>query len=504
MGTAIAKNSIPKTSHPKTEMARCKASCAYFIINYVEILSAEEEKWIDFDLWPAQVGFVRQLVIENRLIMLKARQLGFTTICIGYLLWRFVFYPVAAIGLFSKGEMEAKEILSRFTSMYKRLPDWMVPEKAPGLTDNAHRFEISNGSWVQAFSTRQGESFTFGYIFLDEFCRFDDADTLLRNVKPAADTAGSQIIIGSIVDKEKLTSPFVNIFTDAWDNKGESEWVAVFLPWSARPGRDEAWYKKIMKETISQHGGDKSGALDQIYMQYPSTPKEALSPKMQNKRYPFAIVDKVYHEMPYKTGYEVGGPPVPRLKVYRMAQPGRKYVMGADPAEGLEGSDNSACRVIDLDSGEEVATFEGKHEPKKVFPKHLFDLAVWYNDARILVERNNHGHAVIAELSELIAKKKFCKVELLKDPADKRHGWLTSPTGKNVTRGKVAMHDTCYQEIADQLVTIHDEVTFKELLQIDATKLAADIGHDDCATAIALAITARTIIPRVVEDKVFF
>jgi hypothetical protein len=138
---------------------RCHYSAIFFIHWFVEILSSEEETWIPFSLWPYQVEFLKALQGENRIILLKARQLGFTTIVIAYLLWRLVFHPVATIGLFSRGEIEAMELLDRLYKAYARLPKWMQAERI--MVNNAHLLELSNGSWARAMSTNKGESFTF-------------------------------------------------------------------------------------------------------------------------------------------------------------------------------------------------------------------------------------------------------------------------------------------------------------------------------------------------------
>jgi len=57
-----------------------------------------------------------------------------------------------------------------------------------------------------------------------------------------------------------------------------------------------------------------------------------------------------------------GAPPVPNLTVFAVPVPGRKYVIGADPAEGNPTSDDSAATVLDVETGEEVATLAGKFE----------------------------------------------------------------------------------------------------------------------------------------------
>lgn len=503
---------------------RCVSSPLFFVHWYVEILSAEEETWIPFMLWPFQAKLLKVLQEKRRIILLKARQLGFTTLVLAYLLWRLVCHPVATIGLFSRGELEAMELLDRLVKAYERLPKWMQADRI--VANNAHLFELSNGSWARAMSTRKGESFTFLYLFLDELDRFLDAATLIKNVKPAADAANAQLIAGSISDKDRMETVFKHTFRGAIE--GNNYWHPVFLPWDVRPDRDQAWYDEIVADAISRHGGDEAGAMDEINQQYPGTIDDALSPRKQGKRIPYIHLKDVYD--PIKPIKDHPGPAIPDLEVYVLPQPGRKYVLGADPAEGVEGGSDSSLRVMDKGTGEECASLGGKYEPKKVFPKMIFDIAIWYNFASVLVERNNHGHAVIAELNEIIAQEysnraeEFYQVDsdadpegtaaergmdlpriwLLLDPADKKEGWLTSPTGSGLTRGKVAMYDTTAQQVKDRQQIIHNSTTFHQLASIDIEKLRNIDGMDDAADAWAMCSCARVIPARTLEGQLFF
>jgi hypothetical protein len=47
--------------------------------------------------------------------------------------------------------------------------------------------------------------------------------------------------------------------------------------------------------------------------------------------------------------------------------------------------------VLDVETGEEVATLAGKFE-LALFAHYLNAVAMWYNQAAVMCERNNHGH----------------------------------------------------------------------------------------------------------------
>jgi hypothetical protein len=92
--------------------------------------------------------------------------------------------------------------------------------------------------------------------------------------------------------------------------------------------------------------------------------------------------------------------------------------------------------VLDTKTGEEVASLAGKFQPA-VFAAHAHALGKWYHDAAILVERNNHGHAVLEALNQR------GQLRLLSGHDDKT-GWLSSQLGK------VILYDRCADAIRNR------------------------------------------------------
>ncbi len=62
------------------------------------------------------------MAASRKLVILKARQLGISWLCLSYALWLMLFQAPATILLFSLREEEAKELLWRLRGMYERLP----------------------------------------------------------------------------------------------------------------------------------------------------------------------------------------------------------------------------------------------------------------------------------------------------------------------------------------------------------------------------------------------
>src|SRR4051794_32284630 len=86
------------------EVKRCRDSLAYFADAYCQILASNDRSgaWLPFRLWPAQEEVARELHAHREIVILKARQLGFTWLVISLALQQLLFFPVATVLLFSK------------------------------------------------------------------------------------------------------------------------------------------------------------------------------------------------------------------------------------------------------------------------------------------------------------------------------------------------------------------------------------------------------------------
>lgn len=461
----------PATRHD-TERQRCAADPAYFIDTYCRVYDAEAGDWIPFHLWDAQREALRTVHDNQLAVILKSRQIGMTWLLLGYALWQMLFEPIATVLIFSKRDDEAVYLLGdeRLRGMYKRLPQWMQANSV--TVDDKHQWALSNGSVARAFPTSGGDGYTATLAIVDEADLVPDLPRLLGSAKPTIDAGGKMALI-SRVDKSTPNSRFKQIYRAAKQNL--NGWAAVFLPWHVHPGRDQAWYDRQMQDVLHT-----TGALDDLHEQYPATDVEALAPRTLDKRIAPQWLLACYDErkpLP-SDNLPSNAPSIPQLEVYGLPQPGRKYCIGADPAEGNPTSDDSAATVLDVETGEEVAVIAGKIEPS-VFASHINEVGRFYNKASVLVERNNHGHTVILWLRDHGSL-------FLIYGWDKKPGWLSN------SKGKALLYDGIADSCRDQSVTIHSFATQTQLASIEGATLRAPEGeHDDRADSFALADKAR-------------
>jgi hypothetical protein len=453
------------------ELLMCDASCSYFLHNYVRIYDAVLSDWVPFHLWPFQHQVLKTLEGNLLVIILKARQLGLTWLCLGRALWLMLFRPAATVLLFSKREEEAKHLLKRLTDMYDRLPSFIQKYAREVLTENTTAWILGNGSEARAFPTSAGDSYSATYVLADEFDLVEDQGHLMTSVKPTVD-AGGQMVLLSRADKERPLTDFKNIYRAAKEKL--NSWTAIFLPWQSRPDRTPEWYEAQRIDSIT-----RTTALDDLYEQYPATDAEALAPPSLNKRIPVAWLQRCYHELtPLEHTYLT--PAISELHLYKLPERGRSYVLGADPAEGNPTSDDSALDVLDFETGEQVATLAGKLQPE-VLGQHIIEVARYYNKAQVLVERNNHGHAVLLWLTE------HGQGITILEGTDSKAGWLTTQASKAM------MFDMAAQAFREKDTILHNFPTFVQLSSIEAASNKAPEGEmDDKAISYSLGLLART------------
>lgn len=436
-----------------------------------------------FTLWPAQVSVAWQLMTHRLLIILKARQLGISWLCCGYALWLCLFSPGKLVLLYSQGEREAMELLRRVKSLYERLPDWLRSASPKVTQDNTTVFGWDNGSRVESLPATQkaGRSLTASLVILDEAAFQQFADALMTALKPTIDGGGQLIIIST-------ANGIGNLFHRLWTKAvtGLNGYRAIFLPWWDRPGRDAEWYAAMVAE---------SDDPAKVKQEYPASANEAflVSGRVRfqaewiDRQTPHVTAGIPRDEWPEELrAIDLGARRNKRLSIYQLPVTGIRGAIGADIAEGLEGGDYNAATGI-LASGAswtEAFCLHGHWEPTE-FADLLKVLGEYYK-LPVVVERNNHGHAVLASLK----LGKFSNVAM---GLDGRPGWLTNPHTKPLTI------DTLARLFLEDRIIVRsqaalDEFQIYRVLENGSTGAPSGF-HDDLIMSWAVGIGYLTAKP---------
>ncbi len=176
------------------------------------------------------------------------------------------------------------------------------------------------------------------------------------------------------------------------------------------------------------------------------------------------------------------------LQIYFPPQPGKKYIIGVDPAGGGEDGDYSCAEVIDRHSGQQCAEYLGRLHTTE-FAQRVAELARIYKDAMVVVERNNHGHAVLAALNTLTEPNDAFKEQSIWRDSSRQQGWLTTVANRPPTIERfgtlLRQHPALFnsRRLLDQCRTF--------VRGRDGRPEAAPGSHDDAIMAIAIAHAVR-------------
>ena len=211
-----------------------------FFLRYARIRSDDpsDPAIIPWQQWPYLVDRARAWSAGESEVVLKARQLGMTWLLSYFLAWKA--RNGGACGVFSVGQREAREVLRRIRLAESMLPQWLQID----AEFNADEVRYPSGGSVHAFpSTEQaGISYTFQVAAMDEAAFHPYAAFNYAALRPTL-SAGGQFLALSTADPTLGPSGF---FHDLYwaSTRGETPYRAVFIPWDARPGRDEAWLRR--------------------------------------------------------------------------------------------------------------------------------------------------------------------------------------------------------------------------------------------------------------------
>lgn len=161
--------------------------------------------------------------------------------------------------------------------------------------------------------------------------------------------------------------------------------------------------------------------------------------------------------------------------------PPKQYIVGVDPAGGGSEGDYSCAEVIEVSGGMQCAELHG-HFPPEELAARVAMLAHKYNDALVAVERNNHGHAVLAHLNLGQGYTNLYK-------ANGQPGWVTNVA----SRPRMLEH---FREILAQGSHMFQSSRLLEECRTfirypDGSCSAAPGAHDDTVMAMAIAQIVR-------------
>ena len=133
----------------KKEYTKCVKDPVYFLKKYCVVQHPIKGK-VPFHLWNYQEQSLRTFEEHRFNIILKARQLGLSTLSAGYSLWMMTFHQDKNILVIATKQDTAKNLVTKVRVMHANLPSWL---KQKCTEDNKLSLRYNNGSQIKAVSS---------------------------------------------------------------------------------------------------------------------------------------------------------------------------------------------------------------------------------------------------------------------------------------------------------------------------------------------------------------
>lgn len=374
----------------REEYKKCFASPVYFMKHYVKIQHPIRGT-IFFDLFPFQEQALQDLHDYDFNIILKSRQMGISTLVAAYSLWMMIFHKDKNILIISLKQDVAKEIITKVRFANDNLPTWL---KIKCEEDNRLSLKFSNGSQIRATSTtkKSGVSLALSLLIIDEAGLIDEAGELWTSAQPTLSTGGRAIILST---PRGVGNWFHKMWVGSEENNdgrvGKNGFHPIKLPWDLHPERDPEW-----RRIEGEKQGNPKKAAQEFDCDFIATGDN--------------VIDLTIVEWYKKTkkldpvdirGVDKG------LWVWQFPDYSHSYIVSADVARG-DGSDFSAAHIIDISlvTPTQVAEYKGSLGTKD-FGNFLVAISTEYNNALLIVERENVGWATLQAIIDREYKNLF-------------------------------------------------------------------------------------------------
>lgn len=453
-----------------------------------------------------------------RLIVLKARQLGISTVTEALMFARAKLYE-GTHGLVVAHENDSSEHLFGMTRLFWETYPWRSLY-TPKYLSRKEMAWVETGSTLQiatAKNIRAGRGRTLASLHASEVAFWDRPTELMLGLRQSVPSTPDSMIV-----LESTANGVGNYFYQQWKaaEDGDSEYVPLFYPWWQHPEYTASYCNLGEKlggiineeeKLLRRIGVDDNhliwrryairnlcgGDLNQFHQEYPSTPTEAFVVSGTNV-FPLDHLRASYEPMEGVGGHLVrngdsvefkpdrAGP----LRVFRKPSPNMdwgRYYIGGDPTRATYG-DFACAQVINRRTYEQVAVYRRKLDPMS-FAEEIAKLGKWYNTAGVATENEGPGYATIGRLIEIDYPDLYRRRFADKSPGKiaEMYGWSTTFKTKEWAIGHLI------KLLSDHVLTIHDEHTFQEMRDYVTLPNGgygpADEkhGHDDTVMALSIA-----------------
>ena len=404
--------------------------------NLYYIITKKGEKNL-FRMNKAQADFFELSKRFYRFIILKSRQLGFTTFIVLWIFDEILFNKNKEAAIIAHTKDDAVEIFDRKVAFARNNLPGSIKFALAITTDSAKKLKITrkDGSTSTFLVTNSARSGTFHYVHATELAELfikypKKALEFVKGTIPAIPMDGGRLFIESTANG--MAGYFYDTFTEGYKmrddfTRGMSKAIPypVFYNWQWDEMDMEAVDEDIPVDKMQVNSDiDWAGYkaehnlsdreityyylkwlslkrdVNSLRQQYPTTAEEAFGASgrtyfSQSRMYDFYQNVHGYERFKVVDDRDTQKPiliPDPKgpLYVWKKLQPNKKYVIGGDVAEGLADGDWSVLSIVDEETHDLVGIYHCHEEPYD-FAHSANRVGRIYNNALLAIESNKDG-----------------------------------------------------------------------------------------------------------------
>lgn len=461
-----------------------------------------------------------------RIVILKARQLGFSTIAESILFKETTTKFNVNTGIITHQDEATKNLFNMSKLMYECLPQEMKPAKK---ASNAQEliFDNDKGTGLKskircmtAGSQGVGRSYTYDNLHVSELAFWPgNKKTTMTGLLQAVPNLPSTIII------IESTANGFEYFKEIWDGAvaGENDFIPLFVGWNELKDyqmpytgfeltSEEIQLQRDYNLSLEQLTWRRwcirnncSNDIEQFKQEYPITPEEAFISTGAcyfNKEIIMGRINKIKNIKPLRKGYfsySINGNKISDIEfidddkgyidIYEEPKEGHPYVLGGDTAG--DGSDYFTGLVIDNSNSKQIAKLRHNKIDEDEYSRQIYCLGTYYNNALVGLE-NNYSTYPTKKLKEYDYPKMYIRevedniTEVIQD----KYGFLTTKATRPII---LAMLKEIFR---DNISYINDlDVLYEGLVFIKNEKGRAEAEqgkHDDLIMGLAITYYIRT------------
>lgn len=487
-------------------------------LNHLYKVINENGELVPFRLREAQRELLRGMHYKN--IILKARQLGFTTFICIFMLDYALFHSNKQIGIIAHTVQDASVIFRKIAVAWEYFPQHIKDYfSLRPLGDSKSEYQFSNGSIVRVMTSMR--SGTYQMVLITEFgktcAQFPEKGEEIVNSMPAVPPKGV-IFIESTAEGE--TGRFYDMCQDAMETRRLSLPLTVkdfkffFFPWYQNPANvvsgmvpvsDEvnAYLDKVQRlsrvtftqEQRNWYFLEQRIQKSKMKQEHPSTPEESFLVS-GNKMFSPEVIDAMRIDQvrdPISTDGD--------FRIYAKYVKSHRYGLGADVSMGIK-RDHSTIVVIDFTTGEVVLTYKSNTIDPVNFAHEIKKAGSWYGVCIAAPEANNVGITVCVQLNAVYPNV-FTQVRegVTEVVPSNKLGWLSTSLSKPKMLYELSdAFDEGALRCPDEGILLEAKKFDKEdALEVKTTDKTT--RHFDLLTACAIAWQMRIYSSKGLQDE---